>query len=317
MKIDVHSHFYPARYIDIIGELYPDGSPNIVGLDMPAWETAEARLAEMDRVGVDVEVMSLSAPNVYFDDHRLSLELARLANDELSQVCQDHPDRFKGFASLPLGDATTAVEELRRAMRLPGMVGVILGTNFLGETLDNPRLEPIYAEMNELEVPVFIHPMAPVGLRSIQEYKLAPLVGFLFETTITVTRMIFGGVFERYPNVKLILPHMGGTLPFIFNRIDLGFKSYPECRANSSKLPSEFLKTFYFDTALAYNRSAVMCAYDLVGPEHIVFGTDYPFAKNLMPRAIASIENLDLAHHDKECIFSENAKLALRRLAGA
>ena len=159
--------------------------------------------------------------------------------------------------------------------------------------------------------------MAPVGLRSIQEYKLAPLVGFLFETTITVTRMIFGGVFERYPNVKLILPHMGGTLPFIFNRIDLGFKSYPECRANSSKLPSEFLKTFYFDTALAYNRSAVMCAYDLVGPEHIVFGTDYPFAKNLMPRAIASIENLDLAHHDKECIFSENAKLALRRLAGA
>ena len=308
MRIDVHSHFYPPKYVEAIRRFDAEKGSKITGVNFSLWNSTEERIAWMDAAGIDVAVLSLSAPNVYFEDHALSLELAQMTNDFVSEIVRKHPDRFVGMASLPLGNINATLSELRRCVSELGLRGVVVGSNINGSYPDTLELEPLFAEIEQLRQPIFIHPMVPAGCgQRVDDYKLVAILYLPFDTTICVTRMIYAGVFERYPSLEMILPHLGGTLPFLSTRIDLGAKSYRECREHLSKPPCDYLKRFYYDTAVSYGRPPLACTEELVGTEQIIFGSDYPFQRNAA-ETIAGVEALRLAPEVQERIFSGNAR---------
>ena len=151
----------------------------------------------------------------------------------------------------------------------------------------------------------------PAHPESMVEFTLVPLVGFVMDTTLSVAKMVFSGLFEKFPNLTLILPHLGGTLPFLFERIDNGYRAYRECQANITKPPSQYLKQFYYDTVSFY-QPALMCTYDAVGAEHMVMGSDYPHVIGDISKSVSSINALDIPFEDKEMIFGKNGKKILK-----
>ena len=307
MKVDIHSHFYTREYVETIRRFDSVKGSKVTGLNFAFWTSDEERIVRMERVGVDMEVLSLSAPNVYFADSSLSMELAMMTNDFTSELSRRYPNRFAGIASVPMLKMEDTLKELHRAIDTLSLKGVVVGTNINGKRPDAPEFEPFFAEIERLGKPIFIHPMPLTDSSySIDEYKLAAILHLPFETTVCVTRMIYAGIFERYPKLTLILPHLGGTIPFLFTRIDLGHKSYKECREKITKQPSEYLKNFYYDTAVSYGRPTLLCTADLFGMDHIVFGTDYPFQRDAGD-TVAAIELLDIEPHVKNKIFSKNA----------
>lgn len=306
MKIDVHSHFYPREYVDTIRKFDSEKGSKITGVNFPLWTSTEERIELMDKFGISKEILSLSAPNVYFEDDRLSLELAQMTNEFVVELSRKYPDRFVGMASVPMLNMNDAVTELHRAVVQLNLKGVVVGSNINGKRPDAPEFEPLFTEIERMGQPIFIHPMSPVDGLPSEEYKLTALLYLPFETTICVTRLIFAGIFERHPKLSVILPHLGGTLPFLFTRIDLGFKSYKECREKAKRLPSEYLKEFYYETANSFGRPTLLCTADLVGMEQIMFGTDYPFQRQV-GETIAGVEALSLEPELRDRIFSENA----------
>jgi aminocarboxymuconate-semialdehyde decarboxylase len=325
MKIDFHNHFYPPEYLKRLrqwGSGY-EFSQEASGLTVvkkngarfstitPQHINPEQRMADMDRVGIDIQVLSLSNPNVYFSTRKRNLTLARITNDYFADLCQRYPHRFIGFASVPLDDPEDAIEELHRSAKDLGLKGVVLGSNINGKHLHSKTFWPFYEEVNRLELPIFVHPMVPAYTEPMVEFSLVPLVGFLLDTTLSVGKMVFSGLFEKHPNLCLILPHLGGVLPFLLERMDNGYRAYSECREHIRKLPSEYLKKFYYDT-VSFHGPALMCAYYSVGADHMVLGSDYPHVIGDISKSVSSIEDLNIPEEDKLQIFGENARRVLK-----
>jgi aminocarboxymuconate-semialdehyde decarboxylase len=236
-----------------------------------------------------------------------------MTNDFNANLCSKYANRFKAFANIPWFNPSNAIKELNRAINDLGFIGIATGTFISRIPLTSPEYLPFLAEVNKKNLPIHIHPSLPIGIEVLRQYKLGGLLGFLFETTMTATKMVFDGVFEKFPDIELILSHFGATIPFIFQRLDDGFKGFPEIRENIQKLPSEYLKRFYYDTASSFTRSSFMCTYDFVGPEKVVFGTDDPYARNrLIEIKIRQLGELGLSDEVMKKIYSENAKKVLK-----
>lgn len=307
MKIDLHCHYYPREYLQGLERLSVAQSSNVVGVKIPAWEGVDARMEAMRKAKVDMEVLSVSAPNVFFADKQASLELAQICNDSMAELCGKYPELFRGFISVPLTDVPRAIDELNRARRKPGMVGVLLGTNIAGIPLDSPEFWPFYQELDRLRMPAFIHPMDPVGIAHVRDYRMTSMMGFLFDTCMAATRMVLSGLRGKYPHFPIILCHLGGALPFIFNRIDHSARIYGDVRARLSKPPSEYFRDMYYDTAVAYWSIPLSCGHQFLGEDHIVLGTDYPFTMKEHMHTVPTIEASDLPNDAKEKIFWKNA----------
>jgi aminocarboxymuconate-semialdehyde decarboxylase len=325
IKIDFHNHFYPPEYLKRL-EQWGSGyefSRDASGLLVvkkngarflsitPQHVSPEQRISDMDRIGIDIQVLTLSNPNVYFSSRKRNLTLARLANDFFADLCQRNPHRFIGFASVPLGDPEDAIEELHRSVEELGLRGVALGSNINGIHLHSRTFWPFYEEIERLNLPIFVHPMVPAYTEPMVEFSLVPLVGFLMDTTLSVAKMVFSGLFEKHPNLRLILPHLGGVLPFLFERMDNGYRAYRECQGQITRLPSEYMKRFYYDT-VSFHRPALMCVYDTVGADHMVLGSDYPHVIGDISRSVSSIEEMEIPEGDKLKIFGENARQLLK-----
>jgi aminocarboxymuconate-semialdehyde decarboxylase len=314
MKIDIHCHTYPVEYVKEVEKLSgkePEKVLFYADIPIPLWDSAEKRLAKMDELGIDVGVLSTTLPPQSFGD-QADLHLAQMTNDFNANLCSKYPKRFRALANVPLFSPSNTIKELNRAINDLGLIGIATGTFISRIPLTSPEYLPFLAEVNRMKLAVHIHPSLPIGIEIMHKYKLGGLLGFLFETTMTATKMVFDGVFEKFPDIVLILSHFGATLPFIFQRVDDGFKGFPEIRENISKLPSEYLKRFYYDTASSFTRSSFMCTYDFTGPEKIVFGTDDPYARNrLIEIKIRQLEELGLPGEALEKIYSENAKKVL------
>jgi aminocarboxymuconate-semialdehyde decarboxylase len=270
------------------------------------------RILEMDEAGVDIQVLSLSTPNVYFASDQDSLALAKTTNDHLSALCEEYPDRFLCLASVPLNNVDLALRELDRAIHDLGMNGLIIGSNINGQPLNSRQLRPFFEEVDRLGLPVLIHPMSPAGVEHMGEYGLAPLIGFVFDTTLAVTRMVYEGMIEAFPNINFIVAHLGGTIPYLLERINSGYRAYPECRENLGALPSEYLKRLYYDT-VSFHEPALLCAYQTVGAEHMVLGSDYPHVIGSISEAVVSLESLQVADDEKAMMLGGNALRILRR----
>jgi aminocarboxymuconate-semialdehyde decarboxylase len=271
------------------------------------------RIEDMDRVGIDVEVISLSTPNVYFAPPERQAEVARLVNDAYADLAARHPTRFKGFASIPMDDPDAALRELERALDELRMNGVIVLSNINGRALTDPRYRPFFVECDRRRVCVFIHPMIPANAEPFSEYVLGPIIGFPFDTTLAVARLCYAGVFRELPNIRWILGHLGGAVPYLMERMDNGWRDFAECRVNIDELPSVYLKRLYYDT-VSFSAPSLMLTRELVGADHMVMGSDYPHLLGSIDRAVSTIESLEVPSAEKDQILSGTAKAILSNL---
>ena len=308
-KIDTHCHLFTQEYVD---ELNKRSLFNI-RTRPPVWTSAEARIADMDKLGIERQVLSLSNPLVYFPDDGLNLHLAQMINDFLAEVCHKHPDRFSGFVAVPLGNVKHATDELKRALKAPGMLGVVVGTHVRGKILASPEFLPFFEEVNRLGVPIFIHPVSPLGIEKVQEYQdLHRSVGFLWETTMTVGRLALSGVFEKYQNIDWILSHLGGTIPFVYTSLDMCQKRNPAKEYVPPKPASEYLRRLYVDAARHLTMPILACALDLYGEDHIMFGSDIPFAYDVASQNVPALESFNISDQLKQRICYQNAQRLLK-----
>jgi aminocarboxymuconate-semialdehyde decarboxylase len=327
VRWDLHTHYYPDAFFRLIEQVRgafsfgtdPTGRTIIryrgsrfFGITPPMTDPA-LRIEDMDRVGIDVEVLSLSTPNVYFAPPERQAEVARLVNDAYAELAARHPKRFKGFASIPMDDPDAALRELERTQGELRMNGVIVLSNINGRALTDARYRPFFVECDRRRVCVFIHPMIPASAEPFSEFVLGPIIGFPFDTTLAVARLCYAGVFRELPNIRWILGHLGGAVPYLMERMDNGWRDFAECRANIDELPSVYLKRLYYDT-VSFSAPSLRLARELVGADHLVMGSDYPHLLGSIERAVSSVEALDVPTVDKDRIFSGTARAILNNL---
>ncbi|HEY7409115.1 MAG TPA: amidohydrolase family protein [Vicinamibacteria bacterium] len=329
MRLDLHTHYYPPAYFERIRAAGGDFSfatdpagrtiiryrgARFFGITPPMSDPAR-RLEDMDRVGIDVEVVSLSTPNVFFAGASAQADVAREMNDAYADLVARHPARFKALASIPMDAPEAALEELHRALFDLKLNGVILLSNIRGRALTHPDYRPFFEEANRLKACILLHPMLPASAEAFSEYVLGPLVGFPFDTTLAVARMCFDGLLRDLPDIRWIVGHLGGAVPYLMERLDNGFRDFAECRAKIDALPSTYLKRLYYDT-VTFSPHTLGLARDLLGADHMVMGSDYPHLLGSIDRAVSSIEGLAIPAAEKERIFSGTALSILNNVAG-
>lgn len=330
MKIDVHNHFYPEKFLK---QLEKDGFSAGITVETDEWgrellvqhgnrlvtitppmKDINARLEDMGKAGFDMQILTLSIPSVDIFPAEVGENLAGVVNDQTAEICRDHPDHFMGFATLPFVDADRTVRELERCVDELGFRGACIGSNINGMELDDERLYPFYECISDFDLPIHIHPRAPRDKETYKDYRLGPMIGFEMELCICVARLVMGGVLERYPKLNFIVSHLGGAIPYLAERVQNCYEAYPECQKNISGPAKDYLKKFYYDT-VSFFEPALMCAHAFVGADHMILGSDYPHVIGDIREAVTSIEALKIPDTDKEKIFSGNIlKLMHRRV---
>lgn len=263
------------------------------------------RLADMDAMGIDIQLMALTPLQYfYWADAELAPRLAAAQNHRVAELVATHPDRFVGVGTLPMGHSELAVAEAARVADL-GFPAVQIGADIGGVDLDDPGLDPIWRALEELGLVVILHPAGFTEARRLTDYYLVNVIGMPLSTTVAVTRMILGGVFERFPLLKMLLVHGGGYLAFYPARTDHAFRHRPELRANIDRLPSEYLSNLYFDITV-FEPRLVELLVERFGVERVLLGTDYPFDMGLTdPLALLAETGLDA--DDRQMIAGLNA----------
>ena len=210
-----------------------------------------------------------------------------------------------GFATLPFMDPEQAVQELERCVDELNFRGACIGTNINGLGLDNPLFYPFYERISAYDLPIHIHPRAPIDKETYKDYRLGPMIGFEMELCVAVVRLVMGGVLDRFPKLKFIVAHLGGAIPYLAERVQNCYEIYPECQENISAPAKDYLKRFYYDT-VSFFQPALRCAYDFLGAEKLILGSDYPHVIGDIKEAVTSIEEMQIPSEEKELIFSGN-----------
>jgi len=270
------------------------------------------RESVLDEQGIDVQVISLTTPGTHVEAPAVAVKLARLTNDAFARVRSDRPRRFVPLATLPLCDPQASAAELVRAMDELGMPGAMLFSNVNGTGLDDERFRPLYEAADDRGAVLMIHPTYPVGVEAMSEYWLMPLNGFLFDTTLAASKLVFSGTAARFPRIRWVLGHLGGTIPYLAERLDRGWRAFKECRAHIDRPPTEYLKRhFYYDT-VNFSQGALELAIDFAGADHIVAGSDYPHQIGSIPLMVETLRALPIAEDAKAGILGGNAERLLR-----
>jgi predicted TIM-barrel fold metal-dependent hydrolase len=334
LRIDAFPHILPRRYYDrmIAAVSGPASYMQKRTAGIPVLYDLDARFRVMDTFADYVQVLTLASPPIEaVGPPARTRDLARLANDEMADLVRRYPDRFVGFAaSLPMNDPDAAVREADRAIAELGALGVQIFTNVNGLPLDDARFLPLFARMAELDRAIWVHPARgatvpdyPTEERS--KFELWWVFGWPYETAIFMSRLIFSGLLDRHPNLRILTHHAGGMVPHFAGRIgpgldQLGARTPDEDLAavarRLARRPIDYYKMFYGDTALFGAEHAVRCAIEFFGVDHILFGTDMPFDPEKGPQfirdTIANLDALALAPADRAKIDERNARRLLR-----
>lgn len=318
--IDIHTHMMSDAWMELLKKngapdygvgaikggnaIFEHGAPFLVLT--PGMFDYKVRLKAMDEAGVDVAVVSLTAPSVYWGTAEQSAEAARVINDDMRAAQTAYPDRIRWMATLPWQHPQLAVKELERACA-NGAVGVFVLANIREKFLTDPQFEPIWKAIDQRKLPVLVHPTLPPGFDAMDlgKYSLAAAVAFTYDTTLAVCRMVLDGFFERFPNLKLIAAHGGGTIPYINGRVEMFHKLTTGAREKISESPSKYFQHIYYD-AVVYQDNALQACIDLAGPSHVLYGSDYPHQTGDMTGCLARVDRLP--KDQKEAIRGTNAQ---------
>lgn len=324
MVIDAYAHVFPMDLIEAMAEVRTGAELEGLRAQSPHMYEHERRIAFMDEHGFDVQVLVLARPPVWLgmeagDVHRLT----RVANDSIAEFVSRRPDRFVGVGVLPIVDGVQ-MEEFERMREELGLKGVLIFSNIEGKPVDDPSMWPLYERAAGLGFPIWIHPQHSAYYPWIHEDLLDRIVAWPFDTTVAMARLVFGGVFERAPGLKVVTHHMGGMVPYYSRRIEafseglvkeyagLGMTS---AGARLERPAIEHFRSFYNDSISNGSPSALRCALDFFGPDQILFGTDFPFGPDRGERwpldELRAIREMDLAAEDKEKILHGNAERLL------
>jgi aminocarboxymuconate-semialdehyde decarboxylase len=232
----------------------------------------------------------------------------------MAAIVQKYPGQFAGMANVPMQDPEAAVKELEYAIKQLKLTGVEIASNINGKYLADPSFFPFFQKAGELDVPVYIHPVNPAGSDKMRDYYFMNLLGFPLETTMTACGLIFSGIMEKLPGLKILLSHAGGYLPYIIGRVEHGFKVRPECQGVISKSPVDYMKLFYYDT-ITHGTNGLRFLISTVGADHVLLGTDYPYDMgDFVPlKSVDAVPGLSAA--DRAKIVGGNAK-AIFKLSG-
>jgi aminocarboxymuconate-semialdehyde decarboxylase len=323
MKIDVHAHYTPERFIepdsgsaggflarirDAGGRLLQgDPAGGFAGRTSQTYSISE-RLRDMDEQGVDMHVLSISP--LLFDfttDTDTATQVCRLTNDAFAETVAAHPSRFVAIAHLPMQAPQAAASELERTVRDLDFRGAIICSNIGGANLDDAGLTPVYAKAQELDVPLFVHPQHVLAPERLSRYHLGNLIGNPTDTAVAAASLIFGGVLKEFPRLKIYLAHGGGSCPLLRGRWEHGWQVRPEAKIHIQRPPSEYFRLLYFDS-LTHSIPALKYLVETAGPERVMLGTDYPadMADAQPVKTIASLPGL--SEREKDLIHGGNAQ---------
>lgn len=316
--IDVHNHYYPPAFLDALRQgpsaitITDDAegnpvlhSPGDYNVAVRGHRDIAYRQEVLDREGVDRQLITLTCPGTVLETPARSVILARLVNDALAEVMATRGNRFTALATLPLNDPAASVTEFERITAL-GMKGVQVFGNVNGVALADRRYWPLWERASDAGAVMYIHPTFPLGVKAMEAYWLMPLVGFLMDTTLAAAHLVFSGVVERFPNIRWVLGHLGGTIPYLAERLDRGWENFTDCRTDLSQPPSVYLKQFYYDT-VNFDPNALRLAIAFAGVDQILAGSDYPHQIGSIPRMLSSIRGLGLPPVDEAKILGGNA----------
>ncbi|MBE8591937.1 amidohydrolase [Pseudomonas sp. MAFF 301449] len=319
-RIDVHAHYIPDNYrqaLEAAGHSKPSGMPGI-----PAW-SVEQHLSMMDNLGIQTSMLSISAPGLHFGDDQAARKLARYCNEEGAKAVHAHPDRFGLFAVLPLPDVEGSIIELDYALDVLHADGVVLETNFHGLYLGDERLERLFSLLNQRKTTLFIHPTDP-HCPCCQDNKAlkplnypSPMMEYMFETTRAVFNLILSGTLDRYPDIKVIVPHAGAAVPILAERV-AAFGAFV-LEHKPEKPLHESLRRLYYDLAGFPESVALDALLKIADPTHLLYGSDWPFtpeplAKNLVTK-LDETPLISTSLHN--AIMRNNALAMFPRLAKA
>jgi len=327
--IDIYCHIFPDAFFQEMNRIAPRlGNIGARLRGVKKLFDLDERFREMDQFGDYREIISLPNPPIEdFATGEVGLKLARIGNDAMAELCADHPARFPTFvAALSMTDVEGSAEEARRAVKELGAGGVQIFTNIAGRPLDDPAYESIFATMAELDQPIWLHPartstMPDYASEPKSRFEMWWCFGWPYDTSVAMVRMVFCGLLDRYPNLKIITHHLGGMIPFYDGRIGPGLQVLGSRTLDedySKVLPAlkrphlDYLHDFYGDTALfGGGIQAVRCGLEFFGSEHVVFATDTPLGP--IAPTIARIRELDISEADRRKIFAGNAERLLKR----
>jgi aminocarboxymuconate-semialdehyde decarboxylase len=313
LVVDVHTHMLSEPWLAMLVEhgaplyrLVQRGERKTLFMGPAAIMTPnqgmfdyEMRIAAMDAAGVDVAILSLTCPNVYWGSAEISARAAVQINDDMAQAQTRYPKRIRWLASLPWQFPDRALEELKRA-RDRGAVGVMVMADIDGVALTDPAFEPIWQAIDAAALPVLVHPTLPpaADILGLDELGLANPLGFTFNTSLAVARMMLDGFFERFTRLKLIASHGGGSLPFLIGRLDRCWDMIEPTRAKTTHPPSYYFKRVFLDSVV-YRLDALEMAISTVGVDNVLYGSDYPFNIGDMPGILALVDRLPSESREK------------------
>lgn len=332
MKVDVFAHILPPKYLAARDKMAVSGWSTEKGARyVQALSTLvdlDERFRIMDKYEDLMQILTVASPSIEtLVSPKDAVELARIANDEVAELVMKYPERFAaGVATLPLSDVDASLEEIDRTIRDLRFRGIQLFTDICGKPLDSPEFMPIYERMAYYDLPIMIHPQREATTPDYKgedesKYLIWTRLGWPHATSTAMMRLACGGVLERFPTLKFITHHAGGTIPALitrisfldnFNEMRMGFR-YGE---HLTKTIGEYLRMFYNDTAVYGHTSSLMCAHEFCGADHMVFATDMPFdsqnGHRLVRETIRSVEEMDISEGDRAKIFVDNARSLFR-----
>lgn len=328
MKIDVFPHIMPEKYKEALfkkatsgfyASQYVDVVPTLFDLDL--------RFQIMDHFEGYVQILTIASPPIEEAvGPKDAVDLAKIANDELAELVRKYPYRFPAaVACLPMSDLDAALREVDRAIGELHFRGVQVYTDVNGKPLDLPEFDALYAKMVEYNLPIWLHPVRPITVpdystEETSKYSIWDMLGWPYDTSVAMTRLVISGILERFPELKIITHHAGGMIPFFADRIGEGYdfneREDFNYKKHLRKPVLDYYRMFYNDTAIYGNTAGLMCAHAFFGAEHLLFGTDMPYDNQIGYRfireTIRSVEEMDISDQEKKMIFEDNAKKIMR-----
>jgi predicted TIM-barrel fold metal-dependent hydrolase len=335
LKIDTFNHIFPKPFFDRLQAVAVNKGAIKRWLNIPFLYDVDVRFRMLEEFGADYrQVLSLSAPPIESinPDRQITRDLATLANDSMASLVSRYPGRFPGFiASLPLNYPDESITELERALIKLEALGVQVFSNVNGVPLDDPRFEPLFNAADRLKCPIFLHPargatFADYASEDKSKYEIWWTFGWPYETSVAMQRLVFSGLFDRLPNIRIVAHHLGAMIPYFAGRVGYGLdqfgsrtadENYEALLASMPKRPYDYFKMFWADTAVFGSRAATVCGLDFFGADQVMFASDAPFdpegGSMYIRETIKVIDSLDVSDTDRRKIYQGNAERLFNR----